>query len=572
MLCFRLLLVVVFAFQIAQADEPADLLFHNGKIATVDVDFRIVSALAVRDGKITAVGTDEQVLAQRGPKTEVIDLRGKFVVPGLIDSHVHPDSAAMHEFDHSIPAMESIEDVLAYIVARAKVVPEGEWITLRQVFITRLKEQRYPTKEELDQAAPKHGVMFATGPDAMLNSLALEQSGINADFRPVGQGQIERFADGTPTGMLRSCAFHAKPKTFSARTPTEEERLEQLRKLFADYNSVGLTSVADRNAENEAVGRCQVLKERNALTVRVAFSMTLDNQGSIEKTKERLAEVARHPLRQGDDWLKVIGVKTFLDGGMLTGSAYMRQPWGVSEIYTIRDPQYRGNLFIPPERLVPMVRATVEAGLQFTAHSVGDGAIHNLLDAYAEVNKEIPVAPTRPCLTHANFMSSEAIDQMATLGVVADMQPAWLYLDAHTLHRQFGEERLRWFQPMKTLFERGVIVGGGSDHMQRIGSLRSVNPYNPFLGMWTTITRQSKHHTGSLHPEEALGREQALRFYTRNNAYLLFREQEIGSLEPGKWADLVILDRDLLTCPIDDLKETQVVKTFVAGKEAYSAK
>lgn len=569
---FLLFAWLVFLALLASAAEPADLLLHNGKIATVDDDFHIVSALAVRDGKIAAVGTDDQVLALRGPKTNVLDLQGKFVVPGLIDSHVHPDSAAMHEFDHPIPAMESIDDVLAYIVARTKVVPEGEWVVLRQVFITRLKEQRYPTKEELDRAAPKHGVMFATGPDAMLNSVALAQSGIDADFRPVGPGQIERGPDGTPTGMLRSCAFHARPKTSSARMPTEDERLEQLRKLFADYNSVGLTSVADRNAEDEAVGRCQVLKARGALTVRVAFSMTLDNQGSIEKTKERLAAVARHPLRQGDDWLKVIGVKTFLDGGMLTGSAYMRKPWGVSEIYSIRDPEYRGNLFIPPERLVPMVKATVEAGLQFTAHSVGDGAIHNLLDAYAEVNKEIPVAPTRPCLTHSNFMSSEAIDQMAALGVVADMQPAWLYLDAHTLHRQFGEERLRWFQPLKTIFEHGVIVGGGSDHMQRIGSLRSVNPYNPFLGMWTAVTRRSKHHTGPLHLEEALSREQALRFYTRNNAYLLFREREIGSLEPGKWADLSILDRDLLTCPIDDLKETQVVKTFVAGKEVYSAK
>ena len=137
---------------------------------------------------------------------------------------------------------------------------------------------------------------------------------------------------------------------------------------------------------------------------------------------------------------------------------------------------------------MPIVRATVESGLQFTAHSVGDGAVHALLDAYEEVNKTTPVAPTRPCITHSNFMSREAIEQAARLGVVVDIQPAWLYLDTRTLAAQFGDDRLRYFQPLQSLFEAGVIAGGGSDHMQKIGSLRSINPYNPFLAMWVAIT------------------------------------------------------------------------------------
>jgi hypothetical protein len=254
---------------------------------------------------------------------------------------------------------------------------------------------------------------------------------------------------------------------------------------------------------------------------------------------------------------------------MLTGSAYMRQPWGVSDIYLITDPQYRGVLMIDAEKLNQIVKATVESGLQFTAHSVGDGAVHTLLAAYEEANKTTPVRPTRACITHCNFMSREAVEQMATLGVVADIQPAWLYLDARTLLAQFGNERLRYFQPLKTLFEQGVIAGGGSDHMQKIGSLRSINPYNPFLGMWTTITRRAKRFDGQLHPEEALTREQAIRFYTNNNAYIVFLDDQIGSLEPGKLADLIILDRDLLTCPIDDIKAAQVVATYLSGKQVY---
>jgi predicted amidohydrolase YtcJ len=254
---------------------------------------------------------------------------------------------------------------------------------------------------------------------------------------------------------------------------------------------------------------------------------------------------------------------------MLTGSAYMRQPWGVSEIYSIHDPEYRGVLFIPKERLAPLVRTAVEAGLQFTAHSVGDGAVHALLDAYEEVNKDVPVRSTRPCISHSNFMSREAVEQAARLGVLLDIQPAWLYLDAHTLAKQFGYDRLRYFQPLRTCFERGAVAGGGSDHMQKIGSLRSVNPYNPFLGMATAITRRAKQYEGRLHPEEALTREQAIRFYTINNARILRCDDTLGSLEPGKVADLIVLDTDLLTCPEEKIASTRVLRTYVGGKLIY---
>jgi predicted amidohydrolase YtcJ len=208
----------------------------------------------------------------------------------------------------------------------------------------------------------------------------------------------------------------------------------------------------------------------------------------------------------------------------------------------------------------------VESGLQFTAHSVGDGAVHALLDAYAEVARETPLRHTRPCITHCNFMSEEAIAQMAQLGVVADIQPAWLYLDSHTLRKQFGDARLRWFQPLRTLFRHGVIVGGGSDHMQKIGSLRSINPYNPFLGMATAITRRGRFLDDPVHGEEALTREEALRFYTINNAYLLLAEKQVGSLVPGKLADFIIIDRDLLLCPEADIAGTQVLATYLDGK------
>jgi predicted amidohydrolase YtcJ len=270
--------------------------------------------------------------------------------------------------------------------------------------------------------------------------------------------------------------------------------------------------------------------------------------------------------------LRIIGIKCFLDGGMLTGSAYMREPWGLSKIYSIDDPAYRGLLYIPAEKLVPMVRAAVESNLQFTAHSVGDGAVHALLAAYEEVNKSTPIAASRPCLTHSNFMSAEAVQMCAKLGVLVDIQPAWLWLDGETLTLQFGYDRLRYFQPLKSIFEAGAVVGGGSDHMQKIGGMRSVNPYHPFLGMEITQTRLPRGMDKPLHPEEALTPLQALRMYTINNAKIMFLDDVTGSLETGKLADLIVVDRDPLTTPAADLRHTQVLKTYVGGKLVYEKK
>jgi predicted amidohydrolase YtcJ len=216
-----------------------------------------------------------------------------------------------------------------------------------------------------------------------------------------------------------------------------------------------------------------------------------------------------------------------------------------------------------------MVRAAVESGLQFTAHSVGDGTVQALLDAYEEVNRRTPVAPTRPCVTHSNFLSLEAIAQAARLGVVGDIQPAWLYLDTRTLAAQFDDRQLRYFQPLRSLFAAGVIAGGGSDHMQKIGSLRSINPYNPFLGKWVAVSRRANGYEGQLHPEEALTREQAIRFYTINNAQLLFLEGRIGSLEEGKQADFVVIDRDLLTCPEDEIRQVHALATHLDRKRVF---
>jgi predicted amidohydrolase YtcJ len=289
----------------------------------------------------------------------------------------------------------------------------------------------------------------------------------------------------------------------------------------------------------------------------------------IEEVRATIDAIAKHPLHGDDPRLRIGGIKLFLDGGMLTGSAYMLRPWGVSDIYSIRDPAYRGVQLIPTERLEEIVRMVIENDLQPTAHSVGDAAVTALIGAYEKASRDLDLSKVRPCITHSNFMTDEAIDRMQRLGIVADLQPAWLYLDGATLLKQFGNERLRYFQPYRTLFERGVVVGGGSDHMQKIGERRSVNPYDPFWGMWITLARQPRWMEEPLHPEESLTREQAIRLYTINNAYLTHEEQIKGSLEPGKMADFIVLDHDILACPVDDVQNVRVRQTYVGGKKVF---
>ena len=547
-------------------------IFTNGKIVTVDESFSLSDTMAVDGAHIVALGDKAKALMVDHPEAIRVDLDGRMVLPGLMDSHAHPVGAAIMEFDHPVPDIEDIPQLLDYIASRAKVLPEGSLIGIGQIFITRLKEQRYPTREELDRVAPRHPVQFSTGPDSMLNSLALQLAGIDRNFKvPADSTGVVVFDEnGEPTGLMHAFSPKINAKTIHKK-PDSAQTIDLVKKLFADYNSVGFTTIADRGASKGNIDVYQSLRAANALTVRLRLSHIFSTSNLWRTTELALDEIINHPLTSPDPMLQIIGTKIWLDGGMLTGSALMLEPWGVSRIYGITDKDYRGVQRTPSEHLAKMVRKVAGAGLQFTAHSVGDGAVKLLLDTYDEVNKDTPLRESRPCITHCNFMTPESIAQAARLGAVIDMQPIWFHLDGATLLKQFGNERMNRFQPLRALFDAKVTVGGGSDHMQKIGSLRSINPYNPWLAMWIAVERKCRYLAEPLHPEGGLTREEAIRLYTINNAKILFLDKELGSLEVGKRADFIILDRDILACPLDDLKTTQVRGTWLDGKLIWSA-
>ncbi len=562
----------------AQDDAPsADFILHHAKILTVDAQFRIVEAIAVKGDRILAVGDDKAVLKHRGKDTKVLDAQGRTVLPGLYDSHTHPVGAASSEIAEPLPYLRSLEEVFAYIRKKTETTPEGEWIVLRFAFPTRLKDARFPSRAELDKVAPKHPVYYHAGPAGLVNTMGLKVSGITKDTPNPANGVIVKdAATGEPTGMLRNAGGVLKGKGLQGDgKTTPEARRAAVKKLFGLYNAQGITSVADRNGGRDNFDLYHSLLEKGELTVRINVARSFGAGGKREDLIARLEGLPGKdgragPTGKGGVWIRIGPIKFFLDGGMLNGTAFMRQPWPKGDTYQITEDNYRGLLFVQPEQVKVLVEEASRRGWQVTAHTAGEGAMDVLLDAYESVDRLIPIKELRHCITHANFPSQKNFERCKKLGVCADVQPAWLYCDGSTLDRVLGKERIRWFQPYKSWLEY-TTIGGGSDHMLRFDDKESTNPWNPWLGIETALTRNTQ--TGQvLVPEERLSREDALRLYTIHNAYINREEKEKGSLEPGKLADFIVIDRDYMTCPLDSVAQTRVLTTVVGGKVVYQAK
>ena len=555
---------------------PADLIVRNAKVLTVDAKFTVAGAVAVRGGKVVAVGAADDVMKTRGEKTRVIDAGGRTVLPGLYDSHVHPVGAALSEAGEPVPVLRSIPEIQDHIRRKAAVTPKGNWIVIRYAFPTRLKEARFPTTAELDEVSPDHPVLYHAGPAGVANSVALKASGVTRNTKNPPAGLVEKDPEtGEPTGMLRNAYGVLKGVPGGGENVSPEKRREAVKKLLSLYNQHGLTSIADRNAGRSDLDTYLGLQKAGELTIRVNVARSFGSTGTRDEIARRLDDLPGTdgrggPTGAGDEWVRVGPIKLFLDGGMLNGSAYMREPWPKGDTHQIIRDDYRGLLFIAPEQLKVIAEEAARRKWQVTAHTAGEGAMDVLLDAYEFVDRLTPIKELRFCVTHANFPSRNNLERCNTLGVCADVQPAWLWKDGAAQRRILGADRMRWFQPYKTWLEY-TTIGGGSDHMLRYDPFDSTNPWSPWLGMWVAVTRRVEGG-GVLMPSEALTREQAVRLYTINNAYLHHEEREKGSLEIGKLGDLIVIDRDVMTCPVDEIRDIKVLYTIVGSKVVYERK
>jgi len=546
----------------------ADLILHNGKILTADSRFRVVEAIAIKDGKITRTGANGAVLgSEKGATTKVVDLQGKTVLPGLIDAHVHAIGAGLSEFKSKLPPLDSIADIQSYIREKAKTTPAGEWIVVPRTLPPRLKEQRFPTKTDLD-VVTTHPVAFDGSYVWSANTVGLKLSGITRDTPNPAGGEVVKGPDGEPNGILRAASQLLKGIRDEARA-TEVERQEALETMLKLYAAAGLTTVGDRAVTAPDVATYQALKAQGRLPIRAVLTWRIDASRPIEQIEQEINSKT-WTTNQGDERLKFGTFKVTLDGGQSVGTAYQRMPYGPygRQLYGQTNPDARGTLFVDREKLTKIFRAARNKGWQLTSHAQGGAAIDVLLDAFEALDKEKPIAPTRSHVMHGSFMSEEAIARMKKMGILADVQGGWLHFDVPALEQVFGYKNMRYFFPLQSYLKSGIIIAGGSDHMIGHDKNRAVNAFNPFFNMWMSISRKTRE--GKLiYPEEKITREQALRMYTNGSAYLHFSEKTLGSLEAGKLADLVIIDKDFLTCPEDDIRHIQALATVVEGKLVY---
>ena len=544
---------------------PADALYYNGKIVTMWPERPLVESMTVAAGRILDVGTTQVVGRKAGPRTVQINLGGKTVVPGLIDSHVHPIKAALAESDGAIPVLRSFEDVRAHL--QQALAKRAGLVFVPKVYSTRLEEGRYPNRWEIDSYSGDRPVMLDNGYAAVLNSAAMRAVGITASTPEPANGKLIRDARGVPTGLVIGARQLVAP-LLNTRTYSHDENVTALEAMQQAYSRAGLTSVIDRSQTPAGLRAYQELWSKGALRVRTYATRTVNAERPLD---EVLAEIeGLGPVTgYGDGMFRIGSLKVILDGGILLGTAYMRAPYGENtQVYGFDDPSYRGVLRIGPSDLRQIVSLAARLGWQMTAHTTGGGSTDLLLETYEEIGREVAIKDRRFTLTHANFLSGEAIRRAARLGVVADMQPAWYHFDGPALSRVLGSERMASLQPYRSIIDAGVVVAGGSDHMIKFDAREAINPYDPFFGMWVAVTRIAAD--GSVHnPEQRVSREEALRMWTWNAAYLSFEEDVKGSLEPGKYADFAVLDRDILTCPIEDLLRTQVLETVLGGRTVF---
>ncbi len=552
-------------------DKPmADVVLINGKVITVDRNFSIAQAVAIKDGRILAAGSDEDIKKFTDKSTRIIDLKGHAVIPGIIDGHLHPFQAAQSELFEEIPDVHTVNELLNWVHSEAQNKKPGEWIIFPKFFATRLIEMRPPTLAELDSVAPRNPVFLNGSFGGMVNSSAFKYSDIT-DF-PAYKSILKDKKTGQPNGLITGAAFKLL-KLPEKKALTLDEKLDALRNMLHLYNEVGITSLGAGLGTTDHLNLYKALHERGQLTARVFQNIVIPfSPDATVAQMEKALDSLGYKTGDGDEWVKVGSLKAIVDGGILTGTAFLRQPWGTAakEIYGITDPEYRGILVIHKKELVNMISVALQKGWKFTSHVTGGGGVDTLLAAYGEVNEQIPLKGRRCSIIHGNFYDAKAIRNMVDMDIYAEMQPAWFFKDADLLKKVLGEERIKTFHPYKSMFDAGVMVNGGSDHMVKFDSYKSINPYNPFLAMWSVITRKTERGTVIV-PEEALTRERALKMYTINNAYESFEEDVKGSIEPGKYADLAVLSQDILACPVDSIRNIKVLITLLNGKIVYDA-
>jgi predicted amidohydrolase YtcJ len=539
-----------------QSDSNApQLVFTGGKILTMDNSGSVADALAIRDGKILALGSDAAIKMLVGPQTRVIDLAGKTVVPGLIDTHAHFKAAGLSDYVVNLGGAKTVAGALEIIKAFVAQKKPGEWITTGGWHPpSQLAEKRYLTRQELDSVSPVNPVYLRTvGHFSMANSLALKAAGIDRNTPDPSGGSFERDASGDLTGILVETAI--SPVESKVPPYTEADEIRQYTLAEAALNSFGITSVVEGATSARDTRTLQTIALAGNATLRVGTMFRPEPPAELAAW-EAIMSGSGASSGFGDDWLKLGGIKILYDGGMTLKTAMMR------DAYPDSHDDYHGIAQMTPQRLTQLVSIANKYNWRVGIHVVGDRGIDHALDAYEAADKEKSIADRRFILIHASLITPDQIQRAHRLGVRVDFQNVFMWDKAATVERFLGKAIADRAVPTKSLIDTMGLdnLGAGTDF--------PVNPINPFLNIYIMVTR--KDPAGHLYgAAEAISREQALRLYTSAASRYMFDETRKGTLEPGKLADLAVLSADLMSVPDDAIKDIKAEMTVVGGRIVF---
>ena len=539
------------ATSLLRAQQPApDLILSNGKIITVDERFRIAQAVAIKGDRIVAVGSNQAIAQLAGPNTRRIDLMGRSVTPGLIDNHMHLlRAAATWLREVRFDGMESRKQAVEMLRARAKAAGPGEWVyNIGGWTHSQFTDDPKPfTREELDQIAPDNPVSLQESYyQVFLNSKALQALGIEAnkpDPPEFVSGSIKRDASGKPTGIIQGDIPATRPVAAKLPKVAPEQLEASSRALVEHVNRAGLTSVGVPGCVPDVLAIFQKWKAEGRLNVRI-FCIEGAAGGTPEQVDRALTQIPKMKLFQGD---------SFIDNIFFGESVYG----------PLHDPMFATKSDPTPGQLEQWRRMGMEIakdGLPLHVHAELHDTIDAFLDQIEAINKEHPIKGLRWTFAHVNQINAQQLDRMKNLGMYAAVHP-WAVINGGIMHDEFGDGAYD-MPPLATIQNSGIQWGFGTDGT-------AANQTLPFTTLYFAVT--GKMVGGRKVIRQTISREDALIAHTRKNAYLVFQEDNLGSIQPGKLADVLVLDRDYLTVPADQIKNIKPVITMVGGRIVYDA-
>ena len=539
--------VLAAALPLVHPGDVPDVVLLNARVHTMDASGRVAQAMAIKNGRIVAVGTTARIRAMARASTVQRDLARLTVLPGFYDSHNHMRATGLNFFRVDISKTRTVAEVLAAIAARVATTPAGEWVAASSRWHeSQLAEQRFPTRTELDSVAPNHPVLIPRGGhNRVVNTLAFRRAGITRETpNPPGGTYVRDPATGELTGHVIGVSAFRRIDT-QLPPPTREQEETALRAAVKAYHAAGITSVIEPGLEGADFVPFRGLWANGELTVRVTAMLRVFPGTTRADLDRAVAGIRGLALGTGfgDQWLRLGGVET----------SYLREAFA----YTDDPSEPRGKPQVSPENLLAVGLLASQLGWQMGVHCVGDSAIDQVLDTYFAVHAQTSLRGKRWTLIHMMRARPEHFAEAREMGLVITAQQPLMYALAVGFMKYWGPQRAADVEPLRMYLDSGLPVGGGSDS--------PVTPYEPLLGMWSSVTRETQL-AGVQGAGWAIPMKDALRWYTVGSAYTAFEEDLKGTLEVGKLADLVAVSVDPLKASPTEVRDAKVLLTVVGGR------